>query len=164
MNKKDNSFELAHTLYELLKQRNMTVATAESCTGGMIGAALTSVPGVSDCYGFGVVTYADEAKEKLLGVKHETLKTHGAVSEETAREMALGAVKLSGASVAVAVTGVAGPGGATAEKPVGLVYIGFAQKNGESTAYKNIFKGDRDSVREQTVNAALKTVIENIKI
>lgn len=161
--KEHDNYKLADELYQLLKKNNMTVATAESCTGGMLGAALTSVPGMSGCYGYGVVTYANEAKKKMLGVRHETLESYGAVSEQTACEMALGAVKLSGADIAVSVTGVAGPGGGTAEKPVGLVYIGIAKKSGECAAYKNIFSGDRASVREQTVITALKMLIEKFK-
>ena len=153
----------AEVLYEVLKSKNMTIATAESCTGGMIGAALTSVSGVSECYGFGVVTYANEAKEKLLGVSHTTLETVGAVSYETACEMARGALNLSGADIAISVTGIAGPGGGTDEKPVGLVYIGIAQKNGEVKAYKNNFSGSRDSVRAQTVVKALKLAIKTVK-
>ena len=153
---------LAKKLYDILKVNNMTVATAESCTGGMIGAALTSVSGMSECYGYGVVTYANEAKEKMLGVKHETLETYGAVSEQTALEMAKGALKLSLADVSVAVTGIAGPSGGSKEKPVGLVYIGFAEKSGKCKAYKNIFLGDRESVREQTVIKAFEILIENI--
>ena len=153
----------AEVLYEVLKSKNMTIATAESCTGGMIGAALTAVSGVSECYGFGVVTYANEAKEKLLGVSHTTLETVGAVSYETACEMAQGALKLSGADIAISVTGIAGPGGGTEEKPVGLVYIGIAQKNGEVKAYKNNFLGGRDAVRTQTVVKALELAIKTAK-
>ena len=152
----------AEVLYEALKSKNMTIATAESCTGGMVGAALTSVSGVSECYGFGVVAYANRAKEKLLGVSHATLEAFGAVSEETACEMAQGAIKLSGADIAISVTGIAGPGGGTEEKPVGLVYIGIAKKNGEVKAYKNNFSGSRDSVRTQTVVKALELAIKTI--
>ena len=154
---------LAKKLYEALKSKNMKVSTAESCTGGMIGAALTSVAGMSECYGYGVVTYANEAKEKMLGVKHETLEAYGAVSEQTACEMALGALKMSSSDVSVAVTGIAGPGGGSKEKPVGLVYIGYAYKKGKCMAYKNILSGDRESVREQTVIKALEILIENIE-
>ena len=158
----NKKYELAKKLYEALKSKNMTVSTAESCTGGMIGAILTSVAGMSECYGYGVVTYANEAKEKMVGVKHETLESYGAVSEQTACEMASGVLKLSFSDVSVAVTGIAGPGGGTKEKPVGLVYIGYADKNGECKAYKNIFSGDRESVREQTVVKALEILIANI--
>jgi nicotinamide-nucleotide amidase len=107
-----------------LQEKGLTVATAESCTGGLIGKRITEVPGSSQVYGFGVVTYANEAKMKLLGVKEETLKQYGAVSPQTAAEMAAGARSLSGADIAIAVTGIAGPGGGSTEKPVGLVYIG----------------------------------------
>ena len=159
----DTKTKFAKELYEILKQKNMTVATAESCTGGLIGATLTAIAGMSECYGYGVITYANEAKMQLLGVKEETLKTHGAVSEYTAREMAAGILNLSRADVGVAVTGIAGPGGGPKEKPVGLVYIGYADKNGNCTAYKNIFDGDRDTVRNKTVIKALEIIIENIK-
>lgn len=159
----DSKYQLAKELYDILKEKNMTVATAESCTGGMIGAALTATPGMSECYGYGVVSYANEAKEQLLGVKRETLRKYGAVSEQTACEMAKGILELSKADVGISVTGIAGPGGGTKEKPVGLVYIGFTDKNGTCIAYRNIFDGDRDSVREQTVNKALKIIIDNIK-
>jgi len=159
----DNKITLANTLYGILKEKNVTVATAESCTGGMIGAALTAIPGISEFYGYGVVTYANEAKEQLIGVKHETLEEFGAVSDKTACEMAAGVLKLAKSDYGIAVTGIAGPGGGSAEKPVGLVYIGFADKNGKCTAYKNIFDGDRESVREQTVCTALKILIKNIK-
>ena len=160
---KNREYILAETVYRKLKEQGKTLATAESCTGGLIGGALTAVPGVSECYGYGVVTYANEAKEKLLGVKHETLETVGAVSPETARQMAEGALRLSGADIAVAVTGIAGPGGGTAEKPVGLVYIGLALKNSYSKAIKNIFKGDRDEVRTSTVCKALELVLEELQ-
>ena len=154
---------LAKELYEKLKEHSLTIATAESCTGGLIGATLTAIPGVSECYGFGVVTYANEAKEKLLGVSHHTLETVGAVSPETAKEMAEGALKLSDADIAVAVTGIAGPGGGTSEKPVGLVYVGVAVKGKLPKAVKNIFQGDRDEVRSATVCKALELALEELK-
>ncbi len=153
----------AQKLYEALEENNLKVATAESCTGGMIGAALTSVSGVSSYYGFGVVTYANEAKEKLLGVSHATLEAVGAVSPETACEMAQGALKLSDADIAISVTGIAGPHGGTVEKPVGLVYIGIARKGVEPVAYKNNFSGGREEVRTQTVIKALELAINTIK-
>lgn len=152
---------LAKEVCEVLRKNNLTLATAESCTGGKIGAALTSVSGISNFYGFGFITYANEAKVKLLGVKSETLETFGAVSENTAIEMAEGALRVSGADIAVSVTGIAGPGGGSEEKPVGLVYIGFARRGREPKAYKNNFSGDRESVREQTVNKAFEIIIDN---
>ncbi len=153
----------AKRLFEVLEKNHMTVATAESCTGGMMGASLTSLSGVSNCYGFGFVTYANEAKEKLLGVSHKTLETHGAVSPDTACEMAQGALGVSGADIAISVTGIAGPGGGTSQKPVGLVYIGIARKGKDAVAYKNNFSGDRQSVRKQTVIKAFELAIETIE-
>lgn len=153
----------AEKLYDILKAKSMTVATAESCTGGMIGAALTSVSGMSECYGYGVVTYANEAKEKLLGVSHTTLEAYGAVSCETACQMAQGALELSGADIAISVTGIAGPGGGTAQKPVGLVYIGIALKGAEPIAYKNNFSGSREEVRQSTVIRALELAVQALE-
>ncbi len=160
---KTRQYILAEEVYHKLKEQGKTLSTAESCTGGLIGGALTAVPGVSECYGFGVVTYANEAKEKLLGVKHDTLETVGAVSPETAREMAEGVLKLGNSDISVAVTGIAGPGGGSKEKPVGLVYIGVAVKNKETKAIKNIFTGDRDDVRNSTVCKALELVLEELQ-
>lgn len=160
---KTEQYNLALEVYDKLKKQGKTLATAESCTGGLIGATITAVPGVSECYGFGVVTYANEAKEKLLGVSHHTLETVGAVSPETACQMAEGALKLSGSDVAVAVTGIAGPGGGSAEKPVGLVYVGIAVKDKEPKAVKNVFDGDRDEVRASTVKKALELVLEELQ-
>lgn len=144
-------FEVA----ELLEQKKLHVTTAESCTGGLIAGALVNVPGISEWFGEGYVTYSNEAKEKLLGVSRETLTTCGAVSAETAGEMARGAADAAGVDVAVAVTGIAGPDGGTAEKPVGLVYMGCFCK-GELCVEKHIFAGDRAQVRAQSVQAALQ--------
>ena len=144
-------FEVA----ELLEQKKLHVTTAESCTGGLIAGALVNVPGISEWFGEGYVTYSNEAKEKLLGVSRETLTTYGAVSAETAGEMARGAADAAGVDVAVAVTGIAGPDGGTAEKPVGLVYMGCFCK-GELCVEKHIFAGDRAQVRAQSVQAALR--------
>lgn len=153
---------LAEKLYRLLKEKSLTVSIAESCTGGLIGAALTSVPGMSECYGYGVVTYANSAKEELLKVKETTLAKCGAVSPDTAKQMAEGVMALSGSDIAVSVTGIAGPTGATLDKPVGLVYIGLAVSGKETQVFKNIFSGDRDTVRKSTVLKALEIIIENI--
>ena len=111
-------------LVKSLKSLNYKIATAESCTGGLVAKMITDVSGSSAVFEYGVVTYSNRAKTDLLGVSETTLATFGAVSEETAKEMALGALKLSGADIAVSVTGIAGPGGGSTEKPVGLVYIG----------------------------------------
>lgn len=155
-------FEVA----ELLEQKKLHVTTAESCTGGLIAGALVNVPGISEWFGEGYVTYSNEAKEKLLGVSRETLTTYGAVSAETAGEMARGAADAAGADVAVAVTGIAGPDGGTAEKPVGLVYMGCFCK-GELCVEKHIFAGDRAQVRAQSVQTALqllKSMLEQAKV
>ena len=146
-------------LFDFLKLNNLTISTAESCTGGMIASAITDVSGSSSFFGTGVVTYSNDAKMKLIGVSKETLDAFGAVSEQTAREMAQGVLKLGEADVSVAVTGIAGPTGGTPEKPVGLVYIGVCGKGG-TFVYKNIFSGNRDQVRKQTVNRAFELVYD----
>ena len=142
-------------LADKLKRQNKTFATAESCTGGWISKTVTDVGGVSAVFLGGVVSYANEVKEKLLGVKSETLASYGAVSEQTAREMALGCVAATGADYAVAVTGIAGPTGGSPEKPVGLVYIGAAAKDGRVYVEKKLFSGDRSGIRLSTVKKAL---------
>lgn len=141
----------------LLMEKKLTVSTAESCTGGMVAAKLISVPGVSSCIGEAYVTYANEAKERLLGVKHETLKQFGAVSEETAREMAQGLRERTGADIAVATTGIAGPDGGTPEKPVGLVYTACASEHGVQVR-RHRFYGDREKVRTLSTLAALDMI------
>ena len=144
-----------------LIEKNITISTAESCTGGSLGKIITSFAGVSSIYGYGFITYANEAKEKLLGVKHETLEKYGAVSYQTALQMALGAKRVSGSDIAVSVTGIAGPGGGTKEKPVGLVYIAIADKNG--TEYRKLnLGGNRDEVRTQTCNEVFKLIEKRI--
>jgi nicotinamide-nucleotide amidase len=131
------------------------IATAESCTGGLIGATLTAIAGSSDVYDRGWVTYSNEAKREQLGVPSMVLEVRGAVSAEVAEAMAKGALHRSQAHVAVSVTGIAGPGGGSPEKPVGLVYIGLARKDGWSQVERCEFTGDRDAVRAQTVARAL---------
>ena len=130
--------------------KHRTMCCAESCTGGLIGAAMTDLPGSSEYFLGSAVTYSNEAKMRLLGVKEQTLIDHGAVSEETAREMALGAAALFGADYSVAVTGIAGPGGATDTKPVGLVYIAVSDGS-RVVVTKNNFEGGRQQVRDSTV-------------
>jgi len=152
----------ASGLIGALRAKGLRMSAAESCTGGLIGATITDVPGSSDVFMGSAVTYSNDAKESILGVRHQTLLDHGAVSEETAREMALGSVKAYGSDVAVAVTGIAGPGGATDDKPVGLVYIAVAD-GPRTVVTRNVFKGDRQSVRGQTVAEAiglLKDMVE----
>lgn len=145
---------LEKALAELLLEKGMTIAFAESCTGGMIAGRLVNVPGVSKAFGTGYVTYSNKAKRKLLGVKKSTLKQFGAVSVQTATEMAQGALLASGADIAVSVTGIAGPDGGTDKKPVGLVYIGCCVQ-GRTFVQEYHFLGNREKIRESTVAAAL---------
>ena len=140
-------------LIRMLLDKKATVATAESCTGGMVAARLTSVSGASGAFKYGAVTYCNEAKNILLGVSTETLDEHGAISAETAKEMAEGIRKVMDADIGVSVTGNAGPGAAE-EKPVGLVFVGVSSEK-YSAVLKNHFEGDRVSVREQAADAAL---------
>lgn len=144
-----------------LIENNITIATAESCTGGSLGKIITSFSGVSTIYGYGFITYANEAKEKILGVSHETLEKFGAVSPECAREMALGARKAAGSDIAVSVTGIAGPTGGTKEKPVGLVYIAFADEHGVEVRKLNL-SGSRDEIRAKTCDEVFKLISEKL--
>ena len=140
--------------------KGKTLVTAESLTGGGIGASLTAVPGSSAVYKGGIISYTNWVKENILGVSHETLEIYGAVSLQTAEEMAAGARKLLQADVAVSVTGLAGPGGDEFGNPVGTVCIGFSNK-WESFAVKYHFNGSREDVRNQTIRAALELVLDN---
>lgn len=150
-------------LFNGLKRRGLMIATAESCTGGLIAATLTNVPGSSAIFDRGFVTYSNEAKMELLKVQEETLQEFGAVSEQTAKEMVQGALQFSNAQVAVSVTGIAGPDGGTKEKPVGLVYIGVGRENGDIQCHEHHFEGDRNEVRAQTVAAALSHAADLVK-
>ena len=145
-----------------LKSQHLVLATAESCTGGWAAQAVTSVSGSSEWFERGFVTYSNDAKREMLGVRAETLERFGAVSEETAREMALGAVARSRADVAAAITGVAGPTGGTPEKPVGLVCFAWALKSGRVDALTQRFGGDRAEVRRQSVAVALRGVLDRV--
>ena len=157
--KENESLEMA--VVRLLKKNGLTVTTAESCTGGMLAARLVNVPGVSDVYREGYITYSNKAKRRLLDVNKSTLKKYGAVSEQTAREMAIGGVFANGADVCVATTGIAGPDGGTEEKPVGLVYISCYLKD-KVTVERFQFKGNREKIREQTVVKALDLLRRSI--
>lgn len=150
----DEDITLERAVADLLLANELTVTCAESCTGGLLSARLINVPGISDVYKSGVVTYSNKAKRRLLNVKKSTLQKYGAVSEQIAGEMAKGAALLSKADVTVAITGIAGPDGGTEEKPVGLVYIACDVK-GRLTVSKNNFSGNRSKVRESAVAAAL---------
>ena len=147
--------EASRVLGKFLSDRNLTATTAESCTGGGIACSITAVSGSSGWFNQAYVTYSNGAKQKLVGVSAETLERHGAVSRETVREMAAGARKAAGADVAVSVSGIAGPTGGTAEKPVGLVWFGFAAGDSVITEFRH-FAGDRASVRRQAVLFALR--------
>lgn len=151
-------FELAEQLGRKLKANGKKIATAESCTGGWIAQTITDVPGSSAWFDRGFVTYSNSAKVQMLDVSPETLEKHGAVSAETATEMAAGALAHSEADVAVAVTGIAGPDGGTPDKPVGTVFIAWADKNGEAKVIKRQFAGNRRQIRAQTVRSAVEGV------
>ena len=148
----------ATRLVECATASRQMIATAESCTGGLITGVLTAVPGSSEVLERGFVTYSDAAKVEMLGVDVTTLDRFGAVSAETAAEMARGALARSRADIAVSVTGIAGPGGGSADKPVGTVWIGWKRRGGYARAELFHFDGDRDAVRRQTVAAALRGV------
>ena len=137
------------------RKRNLKVVTAESCTGGLVAAALTAIAGSSDVVERGIVTYANEAQREMLGVSWDALLGHGAVSEPVARAMAAGALARSQADIAVSVTGVAGPGGGSDEKPVGLVYLAAVRAGHEPIAERHVFPGDRDAIRRVSVLTAL---------
>ena len=146
---------LAMQVGATLSANHLMLATAESCTGGWIAKMITDIPGCSAWFDCGIAAYSYEAKQALLGVRPETLTAHGAVSRETVLEMVSGALVTSGASIAVAVTGIAGPTGGLPGKPVGTVWIGWKRRGGYPRAEVFHFDGDRDAVRRQTVGAAL---------
>lgn len=158
-------FSLLHhdasaSLLSLLRSKGIMLVTAESCTGGLIAALLTEVAGSSDVFDRGFVTYSNAAKTEQLGVSEQMLARHGAVSEEVAGAMATGALAHSKADMAVSVTGIAGPGGGSTIKPVGLVYIGVAVRDGDVRVVRCQFSGERDAVRMQAVARALELVSE----
>lgn len=153
-------YELAVKVGAALKARGLTLVTAESCTGGWIGEAVTAVPGSSEWYERGFITYTNTAKREMLGVAVATLDKFGAVSLETVREMTGGALANSHAQVAIAVSGVAGPSGGTPAKPVGTVCIAWQRAGGTPVAEAHRFDGDREAVRRQSVERALAGVLE----
>jgi nicotinamide-nucleotide amidase len=156
---------LAETLVETLGDAGKTVATAESCTGGWVAKAITDIPGSSAAFAFGIVSYSNAAKESLLGVKSQTLEQNGAVSEAVVGEMASGALRLSGADIAIAVSGVAGPDGGSDEKPVGTVWFAWAVRTGRGANVDcdaQCFDGDRNEVRVQSVAHALRGVLKRL--
>lgn len=159
MKQPDQEQSLAAGLVAALVAAQKTVATAESCTGGWIAKALTDVAGSSACFGYGVASYSNAAKRRLLGVGAETLERHGAVSEETVVEMARGVLELSDADYGVAVSGIAGPGGGSPEKPVGTVWFGWSTKAAQGVRVRTRreqLAGDREAVRRASVHIALE--------
>ncbi len=150
----------AKDLLQHLRLRKLRVATAESCTGGLIAATLTEIAGSSDVVDRGFVVYSNNAKTDMLGVPAALIATHGAVSEQVARAMAAGALAKGPAEIAVAVTGIAGPGGATPTKPVGLVHLAVARRNGGTVHERRVFPGSRREVRLATVARALAMLAE----
>ena len=153
---------IVNEIAEKLIEKKLKIAVSESCTGGLLAATLINYPGISEVFEEGCVTYSNEAKMRRLGVKSETLEKHGAVSFETACEMAQGIAKSAGVDIGMSTTGIAGPGGGSDEKPVGLVYIGMYM-NGKVDAKKYVFEGDRLSVRTQAVEKALLWLREELK-
>ncbi|MGB8666076.1 MAG: nicotinamide-nucleotide amidase [Serratia inhibens] len=152
--------ELSIAVGEKLKAKGLWITCAESCTGGGIAKAITDVAGSSAYFDRGFVTYSNAAKHELLGVAESTLIAHGAVSEEVVREMAQGALHAAQAGLALSVSGIAGPDGGSAEKPVGTVWFGFAERSGQVLARKMQFAGDRDAVRLQATIFALQTALD----
>ncbi len=158
---KQKIIEQATKLGTVLLQKKLTVTTVESCTGGGIAYAITAIPGSSGWFNEGFVTYSNQAKHKLVGVNEETINAHGAVSQETVEEMAQGARDRANASIAVSVSGIAGPDGGTVDKPVGTVWMCIATSKGKVWSHCFHFLGDRDQVRVQTI---LQSLIEMTKI
>jgi len=154
---------LARELGAACVKRGVFVTAAESCTGGGVAEAITRVPGSTRYFERGFVTYGNDAKEQLLGVARATLTAHGAVSEATAREMAEGALAKSDARLSVAITGIAGPGGAVPGKPVGLVWFAWAQRGGPTQARAFLLKGGRERVRRQSVAVALHGLLDLVR-
>jgi nicotinamide-nucleotide amidase len=146
---------LAQSVLDACRARGWHIATAESCTGGLVAGALTAIAGSSDVVERGFVTYSNEAKSEMLGVPPATIAAHGAVSSETAAAMAEGAVARAPVDLAISVTGVAGPGGGSAAKPLGLVIFGLARRNGPSRTERRVFDGDRSAVRQAALRVAL---------
>lgn len=159
----DKWHELAAHIGELARRQGLVMTTAESCTGGGVAYALTAIPGSSAWFEQGFVTYSNQAKHAMLGVKQTTLTRYGAVSEEVVEEMALGALDQAKAQLSVAVSGIAGPEGGSDEKPVGTVWLAWAKASGVYGAECYHFKGDRQSVRNKTVTAALVGLLNCLK-
>ncbi|KAA6396382.1 MAG: putative competence/damage-inducible protein A [Streblomastix strix] len=166
MEESPRDISLQQKLYNALKENKLTLATAESCTGGWIGKRITDISGSSQVYLGGIISYANEIKEKFLGVQHETLLKHGAVSKETALEMARGVRERTGADIGLSVTGIAGPQGGTAEKPVGLVYIAISSIDHDEFRELRLAEdttGDREDIRYASTENAIQLVLDYLK-
>lgn len=155
-------FRLSKDLLEKAQTRGVTIGVVESCTGGLLGAAITAMPGSSAVFMGGFMTYSNDLKERLVGVSHDTLRKHGAVSEDTAREMAAGARERLGVDLAISITGVAGPGGGSAEKPIGTVCFGLATSDGVSSETQLFANMTRNRVRDYAVMHAMKCLSEAV--
>ena len=154
---------LVQTVSELLVKKQWSLSAVESCTGGWVAKSCTDLAGSSTWFDCGFVTYSNQSKQKLVGVRNKTLETHGAVSEQTAIEMAQGALSHSNADISVAITGIAGPSGGSAEKPVGTVWFAWSVKNQDTKTQKHQFNGDREQIRIQAVITALQGIIKNTR-
>lgn len=152
--------EMATTLGQKLREKGWMLTTAESCTGGWLAEVITAVPGSSAWFERGYITYSNQSKQDMLGVRAETLATHGAVSEETVQEMASGALARSRAQISASISGIAGPGGGTREKPVGMVCNGWALSDGTVLSSTCRLSGDREEIRSRAVAAAFRGLIE----
>lgn len=155
----ETSFALAEHLGQILTRQKLKLAIAESCTGGLVAAVITTIPGSSVFFECGFVTYSNESKQAMLDVNPDTLLHFGAVSEEVAAKMAVGAVKNSKADISIAITGIAGPSGGTSEKPIGTVCFAVVLQDGQQITLTKHFTGDRDAVRSQAVKFALKELV-----
>jgi nicotinamide-nucleotide amidase len=151
--------EPARALLDLCRAKKLVIAAAESCTGGLLAATLTEIPGSSQVFDRGFVTYSNDAKIAMLGVPVDLLETFGAVSREAAQAMASGALAQAGVDLAVAITGIAGPGGATATKPVGLVYFGIARRHGACRTERHVYAGDRAAIRRDAALHAFELLL-----
>lgn len=154
--------DAASALLDACREAGITIATAESCTGGLVAACLTETPGSSDVFDRGFVTYSNEAKTELLGVPAAMIARHGAVSEEVAKAMAIGALAKSRALMTISITGVAGPGGGSRDKPVGLVHFASAMTGGTTVHQRHEFEGDRTDIRREAVRAAIRMLADRI--
>ena len=158
-----NNYSLSFKLERALRKKNISIALAESCTGGGLAYEITAVPGSSEHFEGGFVTYSNESKQQMLGVKVETLEKFGAVSEETAKEMALGVLANSKAAISLSITGIAGPSGGSAEKPVGMVCFGLAIRDGECETKTEYLTGGRKNVRRMAITVALEWLLSVVE-